>query len=481
MSAANSNIPLCVDLDGTLVQTDLLHEGVLQFAKTSPMSLANVPAWLLKGKAAFKHSIGSRAQLDVETLPYRRSVLEIIDQARSEGRRIVLATAATKSVADEVAKHLGVFDEVLSSNDRLNLSCLNKLAALEERFGAFGFDYVGDSRDDIPILLKARKGYLVGSLAGGAMKSERMHSLEIPSTRFGVWLRALRAHQWLKNLLVFIPAAASHRIFDLHIFYSSLIAFLAFSLCASSVYILNDLIDLQSDRRHPKKRHRPFASGLLPIRSGLIAAILLLTSAALLSLALRPQFLLVVGFYYLLTSAYSFFLKRQVIVDVMLLAALYTLRIIAGSAATAIAPSFWLLAFSMFIFLCLAMVKRYSDLRMAQGGADAIGGRGYTPADLQVVLALGVSSGMVSAMILALYTQAQAVSMQYSAPEYLWFLPLLVLYWVARIWMKAQRGEVHHDPVVFAAQDWQSLTILGLAVACLAAAKLNLPSLSLWN
>lgn len=476
MTSSAADIPLCVDLDGTLVRTDLLHEGVLQYARTSPLCLLKFPIWLWEGKASFKEHIGEGVIIDVETLPYRQQVLELIEEAKAHGRRVVLATAATQKVAHAVANHLGVFDEVLCSNGDRNLKSEEKAKALEERFGAFHFDYVGDSSDDIPVLERARHAYLVGNRAGRV--SGRVEHRREPVSKARAWLRAVRIHQWLKNLLILVPALAAHRIGDAQVFWSTLLAFLAFSLCASSVYVLNDLLDLTADRRHPSKSKRPFASGILGVADGLRAAAALLFTAFLVAAAIRPEFVVVLGIYYILTSLYSFWLKRQVIVDVMLLAGLYTLRIIAGAAATDIAPSFWLLAFSMFIFLCLALVKRYSELR-ACADKSQLRGRGYSPSDAQVILSLGTGSGLISALILALYTQAQSVSALYKSPEYLWLAPLLLLHWVARIWMKAQRGEVHDDPVVFAVKDWQSIVTVSLLTSAFAAATLceRLPAL----
>jgi 4-hydroxybenzoate polyprenyltransferase len=481
MTAVASRVPLCVDLDGTLVRTDCLHECLVLFAKKTPLSLGLLPAWLLKGKAVFKQEVGARVVVDFESLPYRQSVLGLIETARAEGRPVVLATAAPRSVAEGVAQYLGVFDEVLSSTDTVNLSAQNKADALERRFGRGGFDYIGNSKHDLPVLARARRGYLVN---GPRSKSgqDRIQHLQDPSGGLRAWGKALRLHQWLKNLLLFVPLLASHRILEPGLFLAALAAFIAFSLCASSVYVLNDLLDLSADRRHPKKKNRPFASGTLSAASGIVASGALFIAAAALALFVRPEFAAVLLLYFALTTLYSFWLKRQVIVDVMLLGALYTLRIIAGSVACGIAPSFWLLAFSMFIFFCLALVKRYSELLLAATAASSpLHGRGYSSADLPVVLSLGTSSGMVSALVLALYTQSQIASEQYSAPEFLWFAPLLLLYWVARIWMKAQRGEVDDDPVVFAAKDWQSLVTLALMAAIVGAASTLSSSAMPWQ
>jgi len=460
-------IPLCVDLDGTLVRTDMLHEALLLLAKSSPRSLPALPAWLLRGKAGFKHLVAERVTIDPAALPYRATVLDMIAEARAAGRPVVLATAAPTRIATAIADHLGLFDEVVSSDRETNLSADAKARALVQRYGERGFDYVGNDHADLPVLARARRAFLISSSgrlrrAALARGHDALTLLDDPRGGIRTWRKALRVHQWLKNLLVFVPIFAAHEASDSARLGAAIVAFLSFSLCASSVYFLNDLLDLSSDRVHHRKKERPFASGASPVAAGIVAAPLLLAASLGLALLLPRAFLGVLLLYCGLTSAYSFYLKRQVVVDVMLLASLYTIRIIAGSAATLIRPSFWLLALSMFTFLCLAMVKRYSELRVAVGSGQPLAGRGYMPADLPVVLALGVSSGMVSVLILAMYTQAAIVPEMYSAPEWLWLAPPLMLYWITRLWMKAQRGEVDEDPVVFAMRDWQSLVILVL-------------------
>lgn len=464
--ADDTAIPLCVDLDGTLIRTDMLHETLLLLAKASPASLAALPGWLARGKAGFKHLIAERVVIDPSGLPYREDVLTLIQEARAEGRPVVLATASPTRVATAIADHLGLFDAVLSSDEGNNLSARAKADLLAARFGERGFDYIGNDHADLPVFARARRAFLVSSQGGLRKAATRHHDTVafLDDAKGGVraWAKALRVHQWLKNLLVFVPLAAAHQVTNADLLVQAILAFISFSLCASSVYLLNDLLDLPADRLHRRKKKRPFASGALPVKAGVIAAPLLLAVALGLALLLPSHFLVVLAFYYGLTLAYSFLLKKQVIVDVMLLAGLYTLRIIAGAAATGIKPSFWLLALSMFVFLGLAMVKRYSELRIAAASPAPLAGRGYHPDDLPVVLALGSASGMVSVLILALYTQAEIVPDMYPAPEWLWLMPPLMLYWTARLWMKAQRGEVDDDPVVFAAKDWQSLTVVTL-------------------
>ena len=454
-------IPLCVDLDGTLIRTDMLHETMLSLARGSARTLAHMPAWLVGGKAAFKHRVGEQASFDPAGLPYRAEVLDLIAAARAEGRPVILATAAAPAVARRIADHLGLFDDVLSSSDTLNLSAARKAETLVARYGERGFDYIGNHRDDLPVMRHARNAYLVSASAALFRAAEKAHDapawVRTPATGLRPWIKALRAHQWVKNGLIFVPLLTAKEAGNVGLLTAAVLAFISYSLFASAVYLVNDMLDLTADRQHRSKRHRPFAAGTLPIAHGALAVPLLVAASWGIAALLPIKFMIVLAVYAVTTTLYSFWLKRQVVVDVMLLAGLYTLRILAGAAATDIAPSFWLLAFSMFVFLCLAMVKRYSELRVAVQEDQSLAGRGYLPADLPVVLAMGAGSGLVSVLILALYTQSEIVPEHYPAPQWLWLVPPLMLYWTVRIWMKANRGEVHDDPVLFCVKDWQSL------------------------
>ena len=464
-------IPLCVDLDGTLVRTDMLHETTLELAKRAPLSLVRVPGWLAQGKAAMKHRISEIVEVEAAHLPYRREVLDLIETARAQGRPIVLATASTTRIAQAVAGHLGLFDMVLSSDADTNLSAEAKAERLVAVFGERGFDYVGNDDADLPVWRRARRVIVVSGNdrlhAKAGVGGQDVDRIAIPRATMALWFKALRPHQWLKNLLVLVPLLAGHKAGDGGLLVNALLAFVAFSLAASSVYIVNDLVDLPSDRRHHRKHKRPFASGALPVAGGIVAAPLVLLAAVAVALFLPLPFLGVLGFYLVLTGLYSFWLKRQVLVDVMLLAGLYTLRIIAGSAATGIVPSFWLLAFSMFIFLSLALVKRHQELHQSQDDGTLLAGRGYMRSDLPALLALGAGSGLMSVMVLALYVDTPVVAASYREPVWLWLVPPVMLYWVGRLWMKAQRGEIHDDPVVFAVGDRQS-QVIAVAIGAIA-------------
>lgn len=453
-------IPLCVDLDGTLIRTDLLHESLLAVVRQDPRALLSLPGWLASGRAPFKHAIATRVQIEAATLPYNQAVLSQIEAARAEGRPVVLVTAAAPQLANAVAGHLGLFSATISSDAAHNLSGPTKAARLVDTYGARGFDYIGNSATDIPVWKAARHALVVG---GNRSLDKHATRIEPIVSRTKPFVIALRPVQWLKNLLVFVPLLAGQKLGDPALFLAACMAFVAFSLTASSVYVVNDLLDLAADRSHHRKSGRPFASGALPIKAGIIAAPLLIAAGIAIGILFLPStFLIVLGGYLLLTGLYSFWLKREVILDVILLAGLYTARLLAGSAATGIAPSFWLLAFSQFIFFSLALVKRYTELRLKADDGSIIAGRGYYPADLPVLMALGASSGMMAVLVLALYIESPATAALYAGRAWLWLVPPTFLYWVARLWMKTHRGEVHDDPVVFAARDRQSLLIAGI-------------------
>jgi 4-hydroxybenzoate polyprenyltransferase len=413
--------PLCVDLEGTLLRSDPLLESVMLLIKQNPLYLFWVPLWFLRGKAFLKAALAARVKLNPAGLAYDRELLERLQAERRAGRSIWLRTSANEQLAAAVASHLGLFDGVLAPDT-------------ERIAGPFGKD-----------------GYEVARPESGSSSRFR----KIRAT-----LRALRPHQWAKNSLVLVPLLAAHRVGDLQAVLAALLAVAAFCLCASSVYILNDLLDLEADRAHPRKSKRPFASGELSIASGLILSPALLAGAIVITSFLPMIFWLVLAAYYGLTSAYSFFLKRFLLVDALALAGLYTLRIIAGAAAIDVPLSFWLLLFSVFLFLSLAFVKRFAELDALQRQQRLrAAGRGYYVEDLSSLQSLGSSAGYMSVLVLALYINSPEIEALYHRPKLVWMLCVLMLYWISRVWMMAQRGHMHDDPVVFALKDRQSLAI----------------------
>ncbi|WP_293396599.1 UbiA family prenyltransferase, partial [Nevskia sp.] len=470
-AAVPHTLPLCVDLDGTLTPVDTLHEALLDLAKRSPGALLQLPRWLSRGKAAFKREVAARSELDVATLPYRRDLLDWLRGQRDGGRRLVLATAAHHSIADAVAAHLGIFDEVIATGDGDNLHGDGKRRALVARYGERGYDYVGNEAADLAVWGSARSAIVVGNarLAARAFAVAEAGPVFAPkSASPKIWIKAMRLYQWVKNLLVFVPAVLAHRIGEPAVLFDSLLAFLAFGLAASSVYLVNDLLDLAADRQHRRKRLRPFASGRLSAKSGVIAAGLLLLCALAIALWTGAAFAAVLALYFGFTLAYSLWLKRSATIDVMTLAGLYTLRIISGGAAAEVSVTFWLLAFSMFLFLSLAMAKRYTELfEVARTGAASAAGRGYQASDLPTLQSLGISAGYAAVVIMALYINSAESLLRYGDAHTLWLTCPLMLYWISRVWMLSARGRMTDDPIVFALTDRVSLglfTVMGLCV-----------------
>jgi 4-hydroxybenzoate polyprenyltransferase len=461
-------VPLCIELDRTLTPVDTLSESILSLIRHAPLQSLALPIWLIRGKGRLKRELASRTQIDAGSLPYRSEVLDLIKTAKSNGKRIILSTAAHRRVAETVAAHLGLFDEVLATDDAGNLSGEVKRATLVSRFGDKGFDLVG-SQSDVAVWRSAREAVFVGSESGAerARRDTQVSAVLPPTGRLtAAWIRAMRLHQWVKNALVFLPALLAHQLLRPQTLITSLLAFLAFGLCASSVYFVNDLFDLAADRRHPRKRTRPFAAGVLPAGSGFFGALLLLASAAAIASQLNWRFVAVLAGYYVLTWAYSLRLKRVALLDVMTLAGLYTIRIVAGAAATGTELSFWLLAFSVFMFLSLGIIKRYTeldDLRMA--GGDRAHGRGYSGNDLPLLMALGIASGYSAVVVIALYINSPESKTLYQHSKPLWLICPLMLYWISRMWLLTTRGSMHDDPVVFALRDRISLLVLGALAA----------------
>jgi 4-hydroxybenzoate polyprenyltransferase/phosphoserine phosphatase len=451
------NKPIVVDLDGTLIRTDCLHESVFALLKINPFYCLLLPLWLLRGKAHLKQMIANRAELQVSLFPYHAELLEYLREQYKGGRRLVLATASNERYAKRVAEHLGIFSDVLGSTSSENLSGETKLARIRDLL-AGGFAYAGNSSVDMPLWQAADEAVLVNVSPGVRRQTEA--STEVVREFSGNQhylrnlLRAMRPHQWLKNLLLFVPLVLSHQIGNPQLLIQTLLGFLAFCFCASSVYLLNDLLDLASDRQHPNKRLRPFAAGNLPIWHGVIAKLVLLAMAVTIAISLPKFFIWVLGLYYVSTMAYSLWLKRASLIDALVLAGLYTLRLIAGAAAISVAPTFWLLAFSIFLFLSLALIKRHSELQLVHAdGRENIVGRAYKSVDTETLAQLGSSSGYLAVLVLALYINSDKVADMYARPEALWILCPMMLYWISRMWLLTRRGEMHDDPVVFTARD----------------------------
>ncbi len=448
---------LAIDLDGTLLRSDMLFETFWSSISTTIQQPLKSVQEALGGKAALKRLLATHSNVDPATLPYNEGVLRYIEDWRGAGGRVVLVTASDQALADDIAAHLGLFDEVHGSDGRKNLKGHAKAEFLVARFGEKGFVYMGDSRCDVDVWRHAAKAVTVNASADVKRKASALgiaceHIVSEPES-FKPYVKAMRPHQWLKNILIFLPMLAAHQ-FNLETLWQGSLAFLAFSLMASGVYVLNDLLDLHSDRAHPRKRRRPFASGAASLMRGSFMAPMLIAAGAGLSAILGERMLLVIAIYFVFTTAYSLWLKRQMVLDICLLSMLYTIRIVAGGTAMSIPLSVWLLAFSMFFFFSLAAVKRQAELvDMRERGEILATGRGYHVDDLPIISMMGISSGYVAVVIMAFYVNSEAMVALYHEPTALWGICFVLLYWITHMVMVTHRGEMHDDPVVYAVTD----------------------------
>jgi 4-hydroxybenzoate polyprenyltransferase/phosphoserine phosphatase len=470
-----SDMPLVVDLDGTLIYTDLLHESILYLLKAKPWLILQLPVMLLKGRAGLKSALAKIIVPTISLLPFNLELIEYVRQQRALGRKTILCTASNQYLAQSIADHLGIFDEVLASDENVNLAGSTKAKVLCERYGYKGFHYAGNSQTDFAVWAQAHGVIVVNASRSLNQKIIKSFGVEKSFPRQEIslkdYVRVLRLHQWVKNILIFTPVLVAHTIMNDVVWKSLVLAFVSFGLCASFVYVLNDLLDLESDRLHCRKRLRPFASGKVPIWAGVLLTPFLILSSILLAIDVGPQFLYWLLIYLALTSLYSWGLKRIVIVDVLTLAILYTLRIVSGAAAVQMPLSFWILAFSIFLFLSLAFIKRDAELQSHDGKINKLHGRGYILSDASIVQQLGVSSGYSSVMVLALYINSENVIRLYRTPEIIWAAVPLLIWWLSWMWIQANRGKMHDDPIVFAIKDKTSLFIGVLFIGVFALAK----------
>ena len=459
---ATAQVPLVVDLDRTLCRTDTLYEGIFGLIARRPVLIPSLPLWLWGGKAAFKAKVADQHVLDPALLPYDDGILAMVAEARVGGRQTALISASDHRQVQAVADHLGCFDQAVgtgSPGQTVNLGGQGKADFLVAEYGHGGFDYVGDSRVDIPVWKVARHAHGV-RLTAATRKAAESHGIKLQLTgdEPPAWrplMRACRPHQWAKNILILLPVLAAQQMSALP---TALLAMLCFSLAASAIYIVNDLVDLPSDRMHPRKRHRPFASGIIGARQGLLMATGLLGLSVGLALLLPPMFLMILVVYLAVTSAYSFWLKRKMMVDVIVLATLYTLRIVAGSMATSIALSPWLLVFSMFLFFALATIKRQAELEdMAGRGATTTSGRNMLPEDLPILQSMSVAAAQAAVLVFALYSQDSEVQSHFNKPDLLLVICPVLFLWLGRMQLLTRRGHMTDDPIVFTFRDRMGL------------------------
>ena len=471
-STTTSLRPLCVDLDGTLVKSDTLVDSLLVLLRTRPLMVFMLPGWLLHGKAAFKKYLSQSITLDVAHLPYNRSLLRFLQQEHASGRQIYLATGADASIASRVAAHLGFFTQVLGSDGETNLTRSRKLLRLRNLFGSASFDYIGNGTPDLPLLIQAiepmvanpslmlRLRLWMRGIRPARVFHERSHPIKS-------LFKAMRWHQWAKNLLIFVPLLLAHGLIFGRLL-NALLAFCCFSLTASATYMVNDMLDIEVDRFHPLKRQRPFASGdLSPFTGlGIVAVFLLLAISG--ARFLPPSFYAWLLLYLASTLAYSLYLKRVVLVDVLVLSGLYILRLLAGGAATHTPISHWLAGFSLFLFLSLAIAKRFAELEnLTSSGSTPNNDRGYLLADLDQLRSFGTASAYAAVVDFAIYISGPDVMRLYRHPRMLWLIVPMMVLWLNRVWLLASRGQLDEDPVAFAITDLMSL-LIGAAVAAIA-------------
>lgn len=457
-AVARQDLPLVVDLDGTLTHADTLHETLLDLIKRSPGCLLLIPYWLWKGKAYFKEQIAIRAQLNVDLLPFNKEFVQWLQEEKTKGRSLILCTAANKKIAEIVSKKINLFDEILSSDNKTNIAGDAKAALLNQRFGSKQYDYAGNSKIDLRVWRHANAGILITSskilISKAKVLTKISKVFEVKKNSLLDYAKFIRLHQWLKNLLLFVPIVAAHELSNVHKWALLIGAFFSFSLCASFVYILNDLFDVENDRSHPKKRERLLANGQVSIPRGILIALCMLLLSILIAINLAPAFQICLLVYFSATCLYTILVKRIAIFDCLVLAFLYTLRIISGVLLVGDPLSFWLLAFSLFLFLSLAFVKRYAELALSIHKADRnISGRGYVTSDAPLIQTMGVVAGYISVLVLALYLNSEAVLRLYRSPQMIWFGVCILLFWISWVWMQAQRGKMNDDPLIFAIKD----------------------------
>lgn len=468
-NSTNVERVLFVDLDDSLIATDIMVETIVAILKKSPWKLIALLGWLFRGKVYFKHQLVKHALPDFSTIPVHQSVLDFLIEEKRNGREIVLATASVAELANPMAERFGMFDSVICTTDNVNIGGAYKLDLMRKYAGSRAFDYIGDRAVDIPIWRECATAIAVNPSSSLRAKYGSAFGKEFyeKQTTLKSYLRSLRVHQWVKNVLLFVPLIMAHKLHDTATLLVTLCAFFAFSFFASAVYVLNDILDVENDRLHPTKRKRPFASGEIPLWHGALLIPILLGSSILLSLLFLPSlFTIALCLYGLVTTVYSLYAKKIPIVDVLLLAGLYSFRIFSGGFASQVPLSPWLLAFSLFFFLSLAFVKRYTELlSLVEQNKVATKGRGYVVSDMELLRSVGPASGYLAVLVLALYTNSNVVSELYNHPLRLWLLEPLMLYWITRVWFLAHRGEMHDDPIVFALKDVTSYVVL-LLVAC---------------
>ncbi len=463
-------LPLVVDLDGTLVKTDMLYESLLGVVHHSPFKAFGLLNHLIKGKAQLKQYLAGHFSFQPALLPFDKSFVNWLKERKNAGQSLILCTATDSRIAGKIAAYLGIFDEVIASDGSVNMKGDNKVNLLEERFGRKGFDYCGNDFADLPVWAAARRVIVVNAreqvLAEVEKKYSIYHIFSGKDLGKRTWLRAVRSHQWIKNILLFIPVIAAHKLFDVQLFLQVFVAFIAFCCCASAFYIINDLLDLENDRQHSTKRARPFASGAIAVQTGLLITPVLLLFGVVLASLVSYNFLLCLCCYMLVTALYSLKLKQLPLFDCLCLAFLYDIRIIAGAAVIQLPLSYWLITFAIFLFFSLAFLKRFTEImRRSPTDDDKLPGRGYMHSDASIIQTMGLTAGYLAVLVLALYLNSDVVVVLYQTPILLWPVVPVMLFWISWLWLQAVRGNMDEDPVLYAITDKTSIvTAIFLAI-----------------
>lgn len=468
MPIAPTQIPLFVDLDGTVIRSDLLFESILWLLRHQPWTLLLAPLWLWRGRARLKFEIASRAHPDLLSQPLNPEFTTFLEAEAASGRDLILISASDERVTRQMANRLGYFLDAIGSDAQTNLKGHNKLLRIQHLCHDGEFAYAGDSHADLPIWECAAQRLSVNAapqvrtrLAALPAAPGGTYHFDEPAATTPAFMRALRPHQWLKNCLLFLPLLLSHQLGDLALLGSALTGFVSFSLCASSVYLLNDMLDLESDRHHASKFARPFAAGDLSLRVGFVAAPTLLLAAFAIAFDVGESFVLLLGLYWLTTLFYSLYLKSIFLLDAAVLAGLFTARIMAGSAAIGVSTTSWLLAFSLSLFFGLALIKRHAELmNLREAGKLQPKGRGYRVNHLPLLRTLGLSANLVAIAVFALYALAPSTASLYQHPQWLLFACPGFVYLVLRVWRIARAGDLEEDPVRFAIRDHRSQVVL---------------------
>ena len=465
--------PLCLDLDGTLIATDSLAESLVVMIKTKPLYFFLLPLWILRGKYYFKSKIEQNSKLSPDKLPYIAQVLEFAKTEKAKGRMIVLATATMQGIADKIADFLGIFDLVIGSKHGINLRSNHKRDKLVELFGEKGFDYAGDSKADIKVWKSADNSIIVNPNNSVLSKAKAIGNVQIvikeDFSPIKAYIKQIRVYQWIKNILLFLPFILAHKLFNTEIIANVAISFVSFSALASFVYILNDLMDLEADRIHPRKKFRPLASGKITLfRAFQLLPLLLIVSFGLSLIFLPISFTFILISYALTNIIYSIYAKKIMVLDIIILSSFYSIRIIAGAIAAGVIISPWLIEFSIFFFFSLAALKRFSELlNLKEHNQTSAKRRGYLVTDLYLVQSFGVISGYISVLIISFYVHSDAVILLYKSPEILWAISPCLLFWISRIWILAHRGLMNDDPIVFTGKDKVSY-LIGLIIIVVA-------------